>query len=127
MSEFKGTPGPWVVDVRGGCVAVYQNGRQEDTNGCHFDDERNIAYSNKGAEYDKVVGYWNMDKKTIRDFTLIAAAPELLEALKEMVGCIDYYAGLKESEQPNIEDWAYASNSAEIVKARLAIAKALGK
>jgi len=49
MSEFKGTKGPWISDVRGGCVAVYQDGRQEDTQGCHRDDERNIAYSNKGA------------------------------------------------------------------------------
>ncbi|MFC2783171.1 hypothetical protein ACHHZC_11080 [Citrobacter freundii complex sp. 2024EL-00228] len=127
MREFKGTPGPWVVDIRGGCVAVYQNGRQKECDGCHPDDERNIAYSNKGAEYDRVVGYWSMDKKTIRDFTLMSAAPELLEALQKMIGCIEYYASLKESDQPNIEDWAYANNSAEVEMSRAAIAKALGK
>lgn len=121
MEEFKGTPGPWVVDVRGGCVAVYQNGRQEDTNGCHFDDERNIAYSNKGAEYDKVVGYWSMDKKTIRDFTLIAAAPELLEALQ----CLfEHYKALADSGDAG--NWRLEDEPAG-KKALHAIAKALGK
>lgn len=85
MGNFKGTPGPWVVDIRGGCVAVYQDGRQEDANGCHPDDDRNISYSKKGAEYDTVVGFWSMDKKTIHDFTLIAAAPELLEVLQQCI------------------------------------------
>lgn len=119
MDKFEGTPGPWVVDVRGGCVAVYQDGRQEDTNGCHFDDDRNIAYSNKGAEYDKVVGYWNMDKKTIRDFTLIASAPELLEALQEMTAIVKKNS-YPQPDKPN-------SNYARAEYAESVIAKALGK
>ncbi|HAO4783514.1 hypothetical protein K9P34_08905 [Salmonella enterica subsp. enterica serovar Enteritidis] len=120
MSEFKGTPGPWVVDVRGGCVAVYEDGRQGDTNGCHFDDDRNIAYSNKGAEYDKVVGYWNMDKKTIRDFTLISAAPELLDVCLRLRNQL--YAAGYESEDKSLnptKDLLY--------QAEQAIDKALGK
>lgn len=120
MIEFKGTPGPWIVDVRGGCVAVYQDGRQEDTNGCHRCDDRNIAYSNKGAEYDEVVGFWSMDRKTIYDYRLIAAAPELLEAIQDMLSGWKYIraqhgdlygVGWERSEQ----------------KAIAAIAKALGE
>ncbi|EMV1743499.1 hypothetical protein AABV93_001784 [Enterobacter hormaechei] len=114
MKEFKGTPGPWVVDVRGGCVAVYPDGEQWETPGCHYDDKRNIAYSNKGAEYDAVVGYWNMDKKTISDYTLIAAAPDLLEALQKMLR-----AGQKQNWNERYES--------EMNAARAAISKALGE
>lgn len=120
MSEFKGTPGPWISDVRGGCVAVYQDGRQEDTQGCHRDDERNIAYSNKGAEYDEVVGFWAMDKRTIHDFNLIAAAPELLEC------CLRIQAQFR---QAGIESKAGSLNPVEDNAAQIdaAIAKALGQ
>lgn len=114
MKEFKGTPGPWVVDVRGGCVAVYPDGEQWETPGCHYDDKRNIAYSNKGAEYDAVVGYWNMDKKTIRDYTLIAAAPDLLKALQKM-----FRSGQKQNWNERYES--------EMNAARAAISKALGE
>lgn len=114
MKEFKGTPGPWVVDVRGGCVAVYPDGKQSETPGCHYDDKRNIAYSSKGAEYDKVVGYWNMDKKTISDYTLIAATPDLLEALQKM-----FRAGQKQNWNERYES--------EMNAARAAISKALGE
>ena len=57
---------------------------------------------------------------------LIAAAPELLEALTKMVERITYYAELKEGEIPNIEDWAYTYNSGDMAAARAAIAKATG-
>lgn len=114
MKEFKGTHGRWVVDKRVACVAIYPDGKQKETEGCHADDERNIAYSCKGAEYDDVVGYWSMDKKTVHDFTLMAAAPDLLEALQVMVGAL----GVMVTD---------ADNCAEILKARAAISKALGE
>ncbi|MDG0556546.1 hypothetical protein [Klebsiella quasipneumoniae] len=112
MNEFKGTPGPWVLDERVACVAIYPKGRESDTNGCHADDERNIAYSRKGAEYDDVVGYWSMDKKTVRDFTLMAAAPELLESLLE---CMEHMIWMSDDAKQ-----CYA-------RAEAVIAKALGK
>lgn len=126
MKEFKGTPGPWVVDIRGGCVAVYPDGKQCETPGCHHDDKRNIAYSNKGAEYDEVVGYWSMDKKTISDYTLIAAAPDLLEALQLSLNAMNEMGDIL-----NFHDLAEQSKVDELTpafdKARAAISKALGE
>ncbi|HEK0413792.1 TPA: hypothetical protein SMP28_001036 [Proteus mirabilis] len=79
--EFKGTPAPWVADIRSGCCAVYQKNRANDTAGCHRDDDRNIVYSSKDARYDEKLHHWVMDEETKADFTLIAAAPELLGQL----------------------------------------------
>lgn len=119
MEEFKGTPGPWHI---------------KPVEGATVEGDLNVIQTNPAHEKGYHIAYatsWNDDAESAveadANTRLIAAAPELLEALLEMVGCIDYYAGLKESEQPNIEDWAYASNSAEIEKARCAINKALGK
>ncbi|MEM8325285.1 hypothetical protein Q4S25_18655 [Morganella morganii] len=106
--EFKGTPGPWVADIRCGCCAVYQKNRANDAAGCHRDDDRNIVYSSKGARYDEKLGHWVMDEEAQANFTLIAAAPDLLNAL---INLIEY---LKLNE------------TAEAHAAMIAINKALG-
>lgn len=80
MDKFKGTKGEWVSDIRGGCAAIYPISRSNDTPGCHYDDERNIAYSNKGAKYNGM--HWEMDSSVEHDFNIMAAEPELLEALQ---------------------------------------------
>ena len=81
--EFKGTKGQWVADIRGGCAAVYPSCRADDMPGCHYDDDRNIAFSSKGAKYNGM--HWEIDGSVEHDFNLMAAAPELLEALQKML------------------------------------------
>lgn len=125
MKEFKGTPGPWIVDKRVACVAIYPDGRHGDTEGCHSDDERNIAYSCKGAEYDDVVGYWSMDKQTVQDFTLMAAAPDLLEALQ------GYMSAVSEMNEAMKDGYNVQGAISALIgwedMARAAISKALGE
>lgn len=52
-----------ICDQRSGCLAVYKESRQNDTNGCHYDDDRNIIYSNKNACFNLHTG-WTMDEGT---------------------------------------------------------------
>ncbi|WP_285315801.1 hypothetical protein [Providencia rettgeri] len=113
--EFKHSPAPWVADIRSGCCAVYQKNRSNDTAGCHRDDDRNIVYSSKGARYDEKLCHWVMDEETQANFTLIAAAPELLDALIE----------LTESAKEAIDGLGDLSDAIDTAKA--AIAKALGQ
>ena len=51
-----------ICDKRGGCVAIYKETRKDDTNGCHFEDKRNIAYSSKGSNFNG--SFWDMDEET---------------------------------------------------------------
>ena len=64
-----------VCDQRSGCVAIYKESHKDDTYGCHKDDERNIAYSNKGAIFNGT--HWDMDEKTQKIFS------DMVEAYNE--------------------------------------------
>lgn len=61
-----------ICDCRGGCVAIYPASRKDDTNGCHKDDTRNIAYSDKGAMFNG--SFWTMDESTQKIFAEIVEA-----------------------------------------------------
>ena len=117
MKEFKGTPGPWVADIRGGCAAIYPSCRYDDTPGCHCDDDRNIVFSSKGAKYNGT--HWEIDGSVEHDFNLMAAAPELLEALQNMIGAFDN--PIARRKLPS------TFNYEAIQSARAAIKKALGE
>ena len=49
-------------DKRSGCVAIYPMSRKDDKNGCGRDDERNIAFSDEGANFNG--NHWDMDENT---------------------------------------------------------------
>lgn len=101
MEEFKGTPGPW---ERGGG----ENGGGE-----------LLVYCNNSlgsAVCDATSHYSVFDKQTrIANLNLMAAAPELLEALQNLVHADTH--GIKNC----------TAQVSAIEKARAAIAKALGK
>lgn len=97
MKEFKGTPGPWVVDVDG--VDARWN--------IDSIDRVSVAITNQVAA-DKD---WSIRDANTK---LIAAAPDLLEALQKM-----FRAGQKQNWNERYES--------EMKLARAAINKALGE
>lgn len=99
----KHTPGPWAA----------------------FTDDNHtniVAFSPRTVCVFSLPGH----EKNEPDVRLIAAAPELLEALETIEERISYYASLNDSEAPNIEQWAYTDQSSDMKKVRAAIAKAKG-
>lgn len=116
MKEFKGTPGPWVADIRGGCAAIYPSCRYDDTPGCHRDDGRNIAFSSKGAKYNGM--HWEIDGSVEHDFNLMAAAPELLEALRQLRDYVEDVCAVSSSD---------CDKEHPLMLATAAIKKALGE
>ena len=126
------TSGPWILDVRSGCLAVYPADRANDTPGCHFDDDRNIHFSTKGAVHDEAG--WTIPEETIINARFIVAAcnaamkanpgnpiavaealPDLLEAGQQLV-----------EHLTKMENGKWLNNApGEELKA--AIAKATGK
>lgn len=106
----KHTPGPWEIVNGRGYLFVQANTPE--------------GHPYEGAS-PKVEIMSDEDYPTKEaDAHLIAASPELLEALKVLVERIEYYASLAEDEAPNIEQWAYTEGSSDVAKARAAIAKA---
>lgn len=116
MKEFKGTPGPWVADIRGGCAAIYPIFRSDDTPGCHQDDDRNIVFSNKSAKYNGM--HWEIDGSVGHDFNLMAASPDLLAALQSLVEIYD---------NDGSRFYTTETKQRALDKAKVAIDKALGE
>lgn len=111
MEEFKGTPGPWSLDEYCNVVHGEKDG---------YGRKQNVRVSG-------VTLPGRVTEEYAANTQLVSAAPELLEALQDMVSRIEYYANLDISDKPSIEDWAYTYNSSDMDAARAAIAKALGK
>lgn len=109
MSEFKGTPGPWVFDH-------YESLRQASGGSVTL---RGTTTLSSGPSESL--------EEARANTRLCAAAPDLLQTLKALVARIDYYASLPDRSEVNIEDWAYTAGSDDMNAARTAIAKALGQ
>ena len=99
MEEFKGTPGPWIADKTSRAVGPVS----------HDDDQSyGILIPVAWVEFDQDVGIQASNQR------LIAAAPELLEALQR---CESVLSNMP-LEVCDVEDLLYA---------RAAINKALGE
>lgn len=95
--EFKGTPGPWVASKTGRGIGPI-SGLDDQSFGVIIE----VAY----VEFDPEI------EIQVANANLIAAAPELLEALQNMVEAYQYEASI---------------DNPALLSARAAIAKALGK
>lgn len=93
-NDTKFTQGTWIADIRGGCCAVYEESRKDDTNGMSFDDDRNIYYSSKDAHFNKYC--WTMSEEAIANAHLISAAPEMYEMLDELYSSLCFNGGVLE-------------------------------
>lgn len=122
MEEKRFTPGPWFVQddewTDGETANITSDFRSDNS-------IIPVAQISGGGSESGFDGDFSLEQKA--NARLIAAAPELLEALQDMVSRIEYYANLDGSNKPSIEDWAYTYNSSDMDAARNAIAKALGK
>ncbi|WP_374255823.1 hypothetical protein [Yokenella regensburgei] len=101
MKEFKGTPGPWVMDDYG-----------------------NVLHETEAGSVGKLrVSGVRLPNRVTEEYAantkLIAAAPDLLEALQNMIGAFDN--PIVRRKLPS--DF----NSEAIQSARAAISKALGE
>lgn len=98
MEEFKGTPGPWFRD----------NGRAIGPKSAEDDQSYGMVTPVGWVEFDPEI------EIQVANQQMMAAAPELLEALREVTGSL----GVMVTDP---------GNCPEIIKARSVIAKALGK
>lgn len=77
QTEVKQTPGPWHVGMKPGP----------------------ILYGTKGEQIADLRGHWLEDSEHMADVRLIAAAPELLEALKVAQKALEYWGDKAETYQ----------------------------
>lgn len=104
MKEFQGTPGPWIADKTSRAVGPVS----------HDDDQSyGILIPVAWVEFDQDEGIQASNQR------LIAAAPELLEALKELI------SGYEDHEHLGMFDMLVHGDL--IQKANAAINKALGE
>lgn len=82
MTNNKHTPGPWEADFRTGCFAVRRKG---DKLNCLSEASRDsIVFQNgRSEDLSEPNGYRYLTDEQIANAHLIAAAPELMEALEK--------------------------------------------
>lgn len=110
-NKQKHTPGPWAI-----------NGTEQIPDLTDTGTLRHAVIRSEGERWTALVEI--EDKEGEANARLIAAAPELLEALQMIVARIDYYSALPSEQRPGIEQWEYTQGSSDMAVARMAIRKA---
>lgn len=116
MSEFKGTPGPWHIVKSMGFEDIQGNSETSDiTNLMGFvnSEGKRVCWFGDATNYYPTEG----DEPSEDDANLIAAAPDLLEALLGFVSMKCETAGVEDLE----------GGCCRTCRARAAIAKAIGE
>ena len=110
MSEAKHTPGPWLI-------AESVASRHAITN------MRRIRSKNEGLEHGAVCDVYGIQdgSEASANASLIAAAPDLLEALQGILGYFD------SGNSVSVSQATIKARSDEVKAARAAIAKATGQ
>jgi hypothetical protein len=83
MSAPKFTPGPWLLDIRIGCIAIYSGAKENCLSGIN-----KIAYWSGFSDDD---GNWQTNDIDKANATLIAAAPDLYEAANNLLFLCNKY------------------------------------
>jgi hypothetical protein len=112
--ETKWTPGEWRADIRTGCYAVYTGPEQHCLDGA---DRDAIAFQAGRGERSAPDSFRYLTGEQIANAHLMAAAPDLYKALRELVerrerACRDV------GGNPNGSDGRYARAHAALARAR---------
>lgn len=119
MTEFKGTPGPWYAEHADGPDNVYA----KSSTGVWSKRKHDAAvenYEHRPMQEAWVCGIWgDIDDEDLANARLIAAAPELLESLMEVMAALRKEAPGTPFNNPRFDALG--------IKCYAAIAKALGE
>jgi len=97
--------------------------QQRDSLKQQLDEARDIAADWAKENAQNVA---NLEKSIILAETLKQQSDRLAEALRVMVGRIEYYSNLPAEQRPSIEQWEYTNGSTDMTKARQALAELEG-